>query len=82
MCHITGGGDTDLQPIVRAVLASSDFKSRWDLVEEVAGGDMVSTKFRSHEEPQFSIVISRAKGPGQRLDRVQVVATAVFSTAK
>jgi len=82
MCHITGGGDTDLQPIVESVLASSDFRSRWNRVREVTRGHMVSTEFRSHKEPQFSIVISRANGAGQRLDRVQVVATAIFNTAK
>lgn len=79
MCHITGGGDTDLQPIVQSVLASTDFKSRWERVREATHGDMVATEFRSHEEPQFSILISRAKGAGQRSDRVQVVATAILN---
>jgi hypothetical protein len=43
---------------------------------------MASSQFRSREDPRFSIVISRAKKPGQRLDRVQVLATATFNTAK
>lgn len=80
MCHITGGGDTDLQPVVQSVLASSAFGSRWERVKEDTRGDLVWTEFRSREEPKFSIVISRAKTPGQRLDRVQVLATAVYNT--
>jgi hypothetical protein len=82
MCHITGGGDTDLQPVVESVLATSAFTSRWERVKDEAKGDMASSEFRSREEPKFWLVISRAKRPGQRLDRVQVLASALFSTAK
>ncbi len=87
MCHITGGGDTDLQPVVNAVIASTSFASRWDLVkeervEEDINSDMASTVFRSRKQPALSIVISRATQPGQRLDRVQVLATAAYNTAK
>ena len=73
MCHITGGGGSDLQPAVEAVLASSEFQSRWEKVRDSSRGDMVSTAYRSREEPSFTVVISRAKEPGQRLDRVQVL---------
>jgi hypothetical protein len=82
MCHITGGGDTDLQPAVEAVLGSSDFQRHWEKVRDNSGAEMASTVFRSLEEPSFLIVISRAKQPGQRLDRVQVLATATFNTVK
>ena len=78
MCHITGGGGTDLQPTVETVLASSDFQGRWEKVQDTSRGDMASTVFRSREEPSFSIVISRAKAPGERLDRVQVLASAMI----
>lgn len=78
MCHITGGGNSDLQPVVEAVLASSEFQSRWEEVRDNWGDDMVSTVYRSHEEPSFKMIVSRAKEPGQRLDRVQVLATATF----
>lgn len=77
MCHITGGGDTDLQPVVHAVLASSDFQKRWEQIDESSTGEMETTVFLNREHPFFQIVISRAKEPGQRLDRVQVLATAV-----
>jgi hypothetical protein len=77
-CRITGGGGTDLQPAVEAVLASEEFKSRWEEVEDQSMSDMASTLFRSREEPKFEIVISRAKKPGERLDRVQVLATATY----
>jgi len=80
MCHITGGGDADLEPAVASVLASSDFASRWEPAEDLSKGDMASTLFRSRVDPAFSIVISRAKAPGQRLDRVQVLATAMYKT--
>ena len=76
MCHITGGGDADLQPVVEAVLASDAFTSRWERVSEETVGDMASTTFRNRKAPAFSIVISRARLADQRLDRVQVLATA------
>jgi hypothetical protein len=80
MCHITGGGGSDLQPLIEGVLGSSDFQSRWKRVRDSTRGDMLSTEYRSREEPAFSIVISRAKEPGQRLDRVQVLASATFAS--
>jgi hypothetical protein len=82
MCHITGGGDTDLQPVVSSVLASSTFASRWTLIKESSTGDMATGQYQSVVEPKFSILISRAKKPGERLDRVQVLATAMFNTSK
>jgi hypothetical protein len=82
MCHITGGGDTDLQPTVSSVLASSAFESRWKLIKTETKGDMESSEFQNREEPAFTIVISRAKKPGERLDRVQVMATAIFKAGK
>lgn len=81
ICHITGGGDADLQPTVEAVLTSADFAGRWERVKQEPRGEMVSTEYRSRQEPRFSIVISRAKQPGQRLDRIQVLATATFNTS-
>ena len=33
MCHITGGGDADLQPIVERVMMSPEFTGNWDQVE-------------------------------------------------
>jgi hypothetical protein len=78
MCHITGGGGSDLQPIVETLLETADFQSRWEEVEENSRGEMVSTLYRNREDPAFSLVISRADGPGQRLDRVQVLASAMF----
>ena len=82
MCHITGGGDTDMQPIVLSVLASSAFTSRWRLITESSTGDMEVSQYQSVEEPKFSIAISRAKKPGGRLDHVQVVATGTFNTSE
>ena len=78
ICHITGGGSVDLQPAVETVLSSSGFQSRWEEVQDTSREDMTSTLYRSREEPSFSIVISRAKEPGQRFDRVQVLASAMF----
>lgn len=78
MCHITGGGDADLQPIVESVLSSPDFKGRWEQLKNSAIGDMMSTIFRNRQYPAFSITISRAKTAGERLDRVQVMATATY----
>ena len=80
MCHITGGGDTDLQPVVESVLASADFKARWEQLKTSSKGDMVSTIFRNRQDPALAIVISRASGANQRLDRVQVAATATYKS--
>lgn len=82
MCHITGGGSSDLQPSIEAVLAAADFQGRWEKLEDSQRGDMLSTRYRSREEPRFSIVVSRANTAGQRLDRVQVVATALFEVGR
>lgn len=76
ICYITGGGDADLQPVVEAVLASPEFSQRWELVEDRSRDDMISTKFRNRGDQNFSIIISRAKLPRGRQDRVQVIATA------
>ena len=81
MCHITGGGGSDLQPSVESVLASPEFGRRWQLEKSGAKGDMLTSVFRSREERALSITISRASQPGQRLDRVQVLATAVYQPA-
>src|SRR3954470_3676793 len=78
MCHITGGGDPDLQPIVATVLSSPEFKSHWEQLKSSARGDMTSTVFRNREDPALSIVISREKQRGERLDRVQGLATATY----
>jgi hypothetical protein len=76
MCHITGGGLSDLQPVVMSVLNASAFQDRWTKVGEQSSGDMVSTVFRSRAAPTFSLTVSHAKAAGQRQDRVQVLATA------
>lgn len=81
MCHITGGGASDLEPAVEAVLASPDFKKNWNRTSDTPHGDMISTEFQSRQEPSLSIVISRARKPKGRLDRVQVLATAFYRAA-
>ena len=78
MCHITGGGAEDLQPAVEAVIASADFQKRWEADGEARNGEMVSSRYHNLDDPALSIIISRARSPGQRLDRVQLVATAIY----
>lgn len=78
MCHITGGGDVDLQPIIEDVLASDPFATRWAKQGEERVGDIVTTTFKSREEPAFVMLVSRPHAPGQRRDRVQLIATAMF----
>jgi hypothetical protein len=77
-CHITGGGGVDLQPIIESELASATFKARWEQLKSQHHGDLVSTTFRSRSDPKFQLVISRAAKAGDRLDRVQVLATAQY----
>nr|WP_303705367.1 hypothetical protein [Brevundimonas naejangsanensis] len=80
MCHITGGGNVDLQPVVEAVLTSADFARRWEAVRQTERRDMATTTFRNRTDPSLSAVVSRAKRPGERLDRVQVLVTATYET--
>jgi len=82
MCHITGGGNADLEPAVETVLTSAGFRGRWEQLKHVSKGDMASTQFRNRDDPRLSIIISRAKHAGERLDRVQVIATATYDTSK
>ncbi|MBS7669232.1 hypothetical protein [Croceicoccus gelatinilyticus] len=81
MCHITGGGGSDLQPFVETVLSGDEFLLRWEKMDDDRHGDMVSTTFKNREDARFSMVVSRADSPGQRVDRVQVIATAMFDTS-
>lgn len=80
MCHITGGGGTDLQPSVQSVLSSPAFRARWDQLKTTSKNDMATTAFRNRLDPALSIIISRANRLGQRLNRVQVLATATYQT--
>lgn len=80
-CHITGGGGVDLQPIIESTLASDTFKDRWEELKTQSRGDMVSTSFRSRTDPNFEMVISRARKAGDRLDRVQVLASAQYDVS-
>jgi hypothetical protein len=80
MCHITGGGDIDLQPTVVAVLASPGFAQQWEQLGTEGEGEMISTRFRARKEPKFILIVSRANKAGSRLDRVQIMATAIFET--
>ena len=78
MCHITGGGGVDLQPSIEAVLASQDFQARWLAGETTTKAGMATTVFQNREEPALSMTLSRAEDAGERLDRVQVLATAIY----
>lgn len=79
MCHITAGGNSDFQPIAETVLASDDFKARWKMLKDVSREEIASTQFQHREDRAFSIQISRAKQPNERLDRVRIVATATYT---
>lgn len=80
MCHITGGGEVDLQPAVRAVLDSPAFRERWDLSSTRRQGPMVSLSFRNRREPAFEMMVSYAAQAGGGRDHVQVLATALLNT--
>lgn len=78
MCHITGGGDADLKPVVETVLGSTEFTARWELLGTSEMGEMTTTSFRNRSNPSLSAIVSRTKVPGARRDRVQVVVTATY----
>jgi hypothetical protein len=78
MCHITGGGDADLQPVVEAVLDSREWERNWKAVGGAVQGEMRTTSFESRTAAGLVIHISRAKAAGGAQDRVQVIATALY----
>jgi hypothetical protein len=80
MCHVTGGGGSDLQPSVERVLSSTAFRRRWEQQRTSRKGGMTTATFRNRRDSALSIIISRAREPGQRMNRVQVVATATYRT--
>jgi hypothetical protein len=82
MCHIKGGGQSDLEPAIETVLSSSHFESRWERGSDRMQGEIISTTFKNREEAKLSMTINRANKPGLRRDRVQVVATAVFEVSQ
>jgi hypothetical protein len=79
MCHITGGGEADLQPVVEAVLDSRDFERNWKAVGGGIQGEMRTTSFESRTAAGLVIHISRATSAGGRRDRVQMLATATYN---
>ncbi|RZI58037.1 MAG: hypothetical protein EOP94_03420 [Zymomonas sp.] len=82
MCHITGGGGVDFQPVTEAVAASPQFLKRWERLGDEHRDGMISTFFRLREERKLSLVVSRADAPGGRRDRVQVTATATYDLGR
>lgn len=78
MCHITGGGDADLQPVVEAVLDSREFERNWKAVGGGTRDEMRTTSFESRTAAGLVIHISRATAAGGRRDRVQMLATATY----
>ncbi|MBN8818982.1 MAG: hypothetical protein J0I80_09740 [Sphingomonas sp.] len=81
-CHITGGGNIDLQPVIETVLTSETFKERWKDAGSKIRDDMISTTFRYRNDLKFDLMISRARKVGGRLDRVQVLATAQYNISR
>jgi hypothetical protein len=81
MCHISGGGDVDLQPVVEAVLSSSGFRKNWEQVSAADKDGLTSTLFRSRVDPLFSATVTRPNNPDARRDRVQVLITATYRTS-
>lgn len=82
ICHITGGGQADMQPVIESVLKSDLFRAAWTEVSSQEMGDMISTVFASQKDPTFIMTITRAAKAGARQDRVQVLASASLETSK
>jgi hypothetical protein len=82
MCHVTGGGDADLQPVAEKILTGPDFGTRWQKLGEQSRGDMITTSYRNKKDSGLSLVVSRAQSAGLRRDRVQLVATATYKVGK
>ena len=78
MCHITGGGVSDLQPSIEAVLASPGFTERWNRYETKDEGGYFTTQFTNRGEPRLMMVVSRAKAPKGPTNGVQMFVTALM----
>ncbi len=78
ICHITGGGVNDMQPVVEQVLASATFLARWEDTGEERDGAIISSFYRHRLVPQMELVISRPGAAGQPHDLTQVIATARY----
>jgi len=81
ICHITGGGGVDLQPVVQQVLASAPFLARWEAIDESADGATISTVYRHRLVPEMEMMVSRKATGGGYNDLVQVIATAQYDYA-
>ena len=78
ICHITGGGRTDIRPAVAAALTTPEFLQHWTKTGEHVANGLVSTEFGSVVDPKFSIIISHPNDSSWSLDRLQIIATAQY----
>ena len=78
ICHITGGGGTDIRTAVTTTLTAPEFSRHWTKTGEHSANGLVSTEYRSVVDPKFSIIISQPSADSWSLDRVQVIATAQY----
>ncbi|MXO64253.1 hypothetical protein [Altericroceibacterium endophyticum] len=76
MCHITGGGEVDLQPTVAALMSSADFSRNWQLVDEFSDDGMLTSKFSHRQEPSLIMTLSRSDQSKTSAARPQLVVTA------
>jgi hypothetical protein len=81
ICHITGGGGVDLQPVVQEVLASAPFLARWEEIDRAEGRGMISTVYRHRLVPEMEMIVSRKPASGGYSDVVQMIATAQYDLA-
>lgn len=78
ICHITGGGKTDIRSAIAATVITPEFSQHWTKTSEHIANGLVSTEFRSVMDPKFSIIISQPNDSSWSLDRLQVIATAQY----
>jgi hypothetical protein len=78
VCHIVGGGSSDLYLSVERLLGLEGFDRLWKQEESKTRGDMMTRSYSFVVEPDIRMHLSHASDPGGRTDRPQIIATVVY----
>jgi hypothetical protein len=81
-CHLAGGGPFDMQPAIQTYLASAAFTKAWAPDQEQDRDGLRSSFYRYRADPRLTMGITRAVAAGGPTDRVQLLVTAQYETAR
>ena len=78
VCHIVGGGDSDLFGSVQRFLQEDGYSRLWSRQSEKARGDIKTRTFEFEADEKIQLHLSHAAEAGGRTDRPQIFATIVY----